>query len=72
MHPSQLVVKSRDHLNHDVLGEISDYHDEYKDGCLLGCCVVCSMVDIDQRFKGAFCLHHQGDVAWAGDESCIK
>jgi hypothetical protein len=22
----------------------------------------CSMVEIDQRFRGAYCLHHQGGV----------
>jgi hypothetical protein len=26
-----------------------------EDGCLLGC----SLVDIDRRFRGAYCLHHQ-------------
>jgi hypothetical protein len=23
--------------------------------------VPCSMTDIDRRFRGAYCLHHQGD-----------
>jgi hypothetical protein len=22
----------------------------------------CSLVDVDQRFRGAFCLHHDGDA----------
>jgi hypothetical protein len=22
----------------------------------------CSLVEIDRRFRGAYCLHHQGDV----------
>jgi hypothetical protein len=25
--------------------------------------VVCSLVDIDGCFRGAYCLHHQGDEA---------
>jgi hypothetical protein len=29
----------------------------FEDGCLL----VCSLVDVYQRFRGTYCLHHQGD-----------
>jgi hypothetical protein len=27
----------------------------------------CSLVGVDQRFRGAYCLHHQGDEPWLGN-----
>jgi hypothetical protein len=49
-----LVMKTR--------GEISgSYGGEYEDDCLLGCCAPCSVVGVYRRFRGVYCLHHQGD-----------
>jgi hypothetical protein len=33
---------------------------EYVWRCLLGCCVLCILVEVYRHFRGA-CLHHQGD-----------
>jgi hypothetical protein len=41
------------------VSEISGSHS----GKYVDCCVVapCSLVEVYRRFRGAYCLHHQGD-----------
>jgi hypothetical protein len=42
-------------------GEIAGSHSgEYEDDCLLDD-APCSLVEIDRRFRGAYCLNQQGD-----------
>jgi hypothetical protein len=42
--------------------EISGSHGgEHEDDCLLRCCAARSLLEIDRRFRSAYCLHHQGD-----------
>jgi hypothetical protein len=42
--------------------EVSDSQcDEYEDDCLLDV-APCSLVETYRRFRGAYCLHHQGGL----------
>jgi hypothetical protein len=34
---------------------------EYEDGSVSSVVVLCSLVEVYQRFRGPCCLHHQGD-----------
>jgi hypothetical protein len=56
---------------HSSVGEISGYHgDEYED--VLWDVAPCSLVEIDRRFRGAYCLHHQGDSHNSNDPSEVS
>jgi hypothetical protein len=45
--------------------EISGSHgDKYEDNCLTDV-EACSLIYTDRRFRGFYCLHHQGDDSWA-------
>jgi hypothetical protein len=49
------------HMKNVIFHEISVYHSgEYEDGFFW---VVdpCSLVEVYRRFRGVYCLHHQGD-----------
>jgi hypothetical protein len=40
-----------------IPGSLSD---EYEDDSILGI-TPCSVIEVDQRFTWAYCIHHQGD-----------
>jgi len=49
-------------LNHYGLCEISDTHGGwYEDDSFLGHAEPCSLVEVNRRFRDAYCLHHSGD-----------
>jgi hypothetical protein len=53
-----ISLSSKWFVVHYKLCEISGSHgDEYEHDCLLGCC----LVKVYRRFRGAYCLHHQGE-----------
>jgi hypothetical protein len=47
-------------INSLKLNKITGSHEsEYEDNSHMGY-AVCNLVDVDRRFGGSYCLHHQG------------
>jgi hypothetical protein len=52
----------KSHIENNFLSEISGSHGGEYEGCYLLGVAPCSLVEVYRRFRGAWYLHHQGDV----------
>lgn len=57
-HPDALIIHA---TKANKNGEISDSHTDKHEGVFFWDVAPCCLVDIDQHFRGFYCLHHMND-----------